>query len=402
MTPSALLRLLDDELPDAIRLRHRLHAIPEPGGAEARTCAVIAEHLPQRHRVVAGTGMIVRVGAGGEPAIGVRAELDGLPMTERTGAAYASDNGHMHACGHDVHLAALVALVRAARRTALPAPLVAIFQPCEERHPSGAVALLRDGELEAEAVESVVAVHVHPDLPWGAIGADPGTVNAAADAIRIDVEGRGGHAAYPHRTRDPVLALSQLVVALHGLVGRRVDPVHGATLTVGAVHAGTAENVIPGAGHALVTVRALDAADQRELRAAVRECAEHVAAAHGCTARLTFTKSEPPLVNDPALAEAARRRAAAAGFALAPAWHSCGGDDFAHYGTARPTLMAFVGLGGAPGFTHAGLHDPRFLPPDEAVAACARAQALAYAAALSVRSGTPAGGTSAWSRPASP
>ncbi|MFE3449413.1 M20 family metallopeptidase [Nonomuraea sp. NPDC059194] len=402
MTLSALLRLLDDELPDAIRLRHRLHAVPEPGGAEAETCAVIAEHLPLPHRVVAGTGMLVRVGRDGEPAIGVRAELDGLPLTERTGAAFASANGHMHACGHDVHLAALVALVRAARRTELPAPLVAIFQPCEERHPSGAVALLRDGELEAEAVESVVAVHVHPDLPWGTIGADPGTVNAAADAIRIDVEGRGGHAAYPHRTRDPVLALSQLVVALHGLVGRRIDPVHGATLTVGAVHAGTAENVIPGAGHALVTVRALDPADQHELRLAVRECAEHVAAAHGCTARLTFTKSEPPLVNDPALAEAARRRAAAAGFALAPAWHSCGGDDFAHYGTARPTLMAFVGLGGAPGFTHAGLHDPRFLPPDEAVAACARAQALAYVAALSARSGTPAGGTSAWSRPASP
>ncbi|MEV0583383.1 amidohydrolase [Nonomuraea sp. NPDC050310] len=383
MTLAALLHALDDEIPRALDLRHRLHACPELGGEEHRTAALIAGELPG-HRVVAGTGLLARVGAAG-PAVALRAELDGLAMTEATGAAFAAANGHMHACGHDVHAAALAAVVRAAARVAvrdgLPAPLVALFQPCEERHPSGAVAVLRAGELAAEQVASVSAVHVHPDLPWGSLGAEPGTVNAAADAVLVEIEGSGGHAAYPHRTRDPVLALCQTVVALHTLVGRRLDPVEGGTLSVGMVAAGHTENVIPGLAQARLTIRSMTEADQAALRQAVWETVEHVAAAHGCRARLTVTKSEPPLVNDPALTEEVRRGLPAAGFAAAPPWRSCGGDDFAHYGGKLPTLMIFAGLRGAPGFARAGLHEPTFLPPDAAVGAVARALALAYTAA---------------------
>ncbi|MFA1550932.1 M20 family metallopeptidase [Actinomadura chokoriensis] len=378
---SDLLRVLDEELPAAVKLRHRLHAVPELGAHEHATIALVEGDLPVTGAPFAGTGRLASTGLPGRGAVWVRAELDGLAIAERTGSPHAAANGHMHACGHDVHLAALTALVRAAHRMrdVLPARLVAVFQPSEERSPSGALALVNEPALGA-GVRAAVAAHVHPDLPWGGLGIEPGPVNAAADAVHIVVEGAGGHAAYPHRATDPVLAMAHLVVGLHGLVGRRVDPVRAATLTVGSVRAGSAENVIPGRAEVMATVRALDEDDQDRLRRAVAGMAEHIAAAHGCTAALTFPKSEPALVNDAGLARAARELAEPAGFAIAPPWKSCGGDDFAHYRAVCPALMIFVGLDGAPGFTRVPLHRPTFLPPDEAVRAVARALAVGYVA----------------------
>ncbi|WP_230421026.1 M20 metallopeptidase family protein [Actinomadura soli] len=376
-----LLDLLDDELPAAMELRHRLHAVPELGAQEHATIALVEARLPVPGTPFAGTGRLVSFGPAGRDAVWVRAELDGLAIEERTGSPHAAANGRMHACGHDVHLAALTALVRAAHRVrdALPARLVAVFQPSEERSPSGALALVGDPGLAA-GVTAAVAAHVHPDLPWDGLGIEPGAVNAAAAAVHIVIEGAGGHAAYPHLAADPVLPLAHLVVALHGLVGRRVDPVRGATLTVGSVRAGAAENVIPGRAEALATIRALDEDDQDRLRRAVTEMAGHIAAAHGCTATLAFPKSEPALVNDERLARTARALAQRAGFGIAPPWKSCGGDDFAHYRAVCPALMIFVGLRGAPGFEPVPLHRPTFLPPDESVRAVARALAVGYVA----------------------
>lgn len=373
---------MDTELPQAVEVRHALHAVPEIGYQEVETSRLIAAALPVRGDPLETTGLLALVGSDEVPAIGVRAELDGLPMTEMTGASFAARNGCMHACGHDVHLAALVALVRAAHRMrdALPAPLLAIFQPSEERHPSGALELTRGPRLRG-AVRAVVAAHLHPDLAWGTVGAEPGVVNAAADAAVIVVEGVGGHGAYPHRTRDPVLALAHVVVALHSVVGRRIDPIHGAALSVGMMSAGSAENLIPERAEARATVRALDVDDQRTLREAVRSTVDGVAGAFGCSATVTFTKSEPPLVNDDTLAASVRELATESGLRVAPPWRSCGGDDFAHYREIAPTMMVFVGLDGAVGFRPVPLHHPRFLAPDEAVAMVARAQALAYVAA---------------------
>ncbi|WP_166462927.1 M20 metallopeptidase family protein [Amycolatopsis acidicola] len=372
-----LLRLVDDELPSAIALRERLHAVPESGFREVRTAELIAAALPAEPRPVAGTGLVSRIG--GPRGVLVRAELDGLEIPEETGAPFASTNGHMHACGHDVHSAALVALTRAVHRMRdeLPAPFTAVFQPSEERHPSGALALL---EEFTEGFDAVVAAHLHPLLAWGSIGVEPGAVNAASDAVEIVLDGVGGHGAYPHLTSDPVLALAQVVVALHTLVGRRVDPTHAAVLTVGKIEAGTSENVIPPRARAWATLRALDADDQATLREAVVSTIEAVARAHGCTATVRFTKSEPPLVNDDSLASLAAALAPAAGLAVAAPWRSCGGDDFAHLHRLGPALMAFVGLRDAPGFRPRPLHHPEFLPPAEAVGAVAWTQAVGYLA----------------------
>jgi amidohydrolase len=376
-----LMMLLHEEIPAAVGLRRELHALPELGGEEHKTIGLVADMLPVQGKSFAGTGLVAGLGPAGTEAVWVRAELDGLEVEERTGASYAATGGLMHACGHDVHLAALVALVRAANRlqSGLPARLVAVFQPSEERHPSGARVLVNDPSM-TQGVKAAVAAHVHPDLPWGTIGAEPGTVNASCDAAHILVKGTAGHAAYPHRTADPVLALAHVIVGLHGIVGRRVDPIHPATLTVGSIRAGTTENVIPEIAEARVTLRSFDETDQATLRAAVEQMVAHVSIAHGCTATTEFTKSEPALVNDEHLTQAAQALATHAGFLVAPPWRSCGGDDFAHYGTICPSLMVFVGLQGAPDFRPASLHQPDFLPPDHAVGAVARALALAYVA----------------------
>jgi amidohydrolase len=379
-----LLDLLTEELSQAIELRERLHAMPEPSHKERVTAHLVAQVLGAGGvESVARTGLLARVGPPGE-AVAVRAELDALPIEEETGASFAATNGFMHACGHDVHMAALAALFRAAGGAAesLPKSLVALLQPSEEAYPAGADLIVREGVL-AEGTGAVVAVHVHPEVPWGSVSVEAGPVNASSDNLRIVLEGSGGHGAYPHRAHDPILALSHVVVALQALVSRRLDPMHAAVFSVGWVRAGSAENVIPGTAEAGGTLRALDPEDREPLRKMAHEIVAHTAQAHGCTARVEVTEGEPATVNDPALAEAARSLLPEAGLEVGPAMRSCGSDDFGFYGLTSPTLMMFVGLRGAPGTPNVPLHHPRFLPTGEAVGAVARAQAVAFVAAAS-------------------
>jgi len=377
-----LLDSLGEELPQAIELRERLHAVPEPSHEEQASARLVAEALGvQDVQSVARTGLLARVGPPGE-AVAVRAELDALPIEEETGASFAATNGFMHACGHDVHMAALAALFRAAGRIegSLPKPLIAFFQPSEEAYPSGADLVVREGVL-AEQTGAVVAAHLHPDVPWGSVSVEPGPVNASSDNLRIIVEGSGGHGAYPHRAHDPILALSHSIVALQSLVSRRLNPMRAAVFSVGWLRAGSTENVIPDAAEAGGTLRALDPADRQPLRKMASEIVENTARAHGCAARVEVTEGEPATVNDPALAEAALTLLPEAGFEPALAMRSCGSDDFGFYGKTSPTLMLFVGLEGAPDTPNVPLHHPQFLPTGEAVGAVARAQAVGFAAA---------------------
>jgi amidohydrolase len=376
-----LLRGIERELPAAVELRRLLHASPELAHAERQTAASVARELPTPSTVVAGTGRIARIGPPEGPAVAVRAELDGLPVRERTGAPFQASGGAMHACGHDVHMAALVALARAAHELAeeLPAPLLAIFQPSEEAYPSGAEELAR-GELAALAPAAVVAAHVHPELPWQSVALDTGAVNASSDSVEILVEGEPSHGSYPHHGRDPILALAQIVVALHAQVGRRIDPLAPAALNVGVVEGGEAENVIPSRARARASLRAHRPQDRLALRELVEEVVAGVAAVHGCRASVELIAGEPALENDAAIVAAARELLPVAGLRAAPAWRSCGSDDFAFFGALAPLAMAFVGLDGAEGFDPRPLHHPELLPPDEAVGAVARVQAVLYLA----------------------
>jgi amidohydrolase len=377
-----LLAGIERELPRGIELRRRLHSQPELSHHEQQTAATVAAELPAPSVTVAETGRMVRVGPAAGAPVAVRAELDALPIAERTDAPFAAAGEAMHACGHDVHMAALVCLTRAAGELGgeLRVPLLAVFQPSEETYPSGAEQLAA-GELAAQAPAAVVAAHVHPELPWGTLALDPGAVNASSDSVEITVEGEPTHGAYPHHGRDPILAIAEIVLSLHAQVARRIDPHGPAVLTVGVLEGGSTENVIPARARARATLRAHRPEDRAILRRMVEQVVAGIAAAHGCRASVTLEPGEPALENDARIIARARELLAAAGLAPAPQWRSCGSDDFAFYAPLAPLAMGFVGLDGAEGFDSRPLHHPEFLPPDGAVAAVARAQAVLYVAA---------------------
>lgn len=373
----ALREAVEDELATAIELRHELHANPELSGSEWDTSARVSRAIGIDGTVVAGTGRIIRVGEPDGPSVGVRAELDALPITEHSVAPYASTNGLMHACGHDVHLAALVALVRAAERVHLPVPMVAIFQPREEEPPSGARDIVAEKVLHEHDVRAVVAAHVQPLLRQSEAAATPGAVNAAADQIEIVVTGRGGHGGYPHLIDDPVVALAQVIIALQQVVSRRVDPLHPTVLTIGSLRAGTAANVVPDHARATGTLRVLDETDRASLHREIVRIVEGVAGALGCRGEVRVHEGEPALVNDAALARDAERHLEHLAFRAAPSLRSCGADDFAYYREVAPSLMMFVGVGSG---SAPGLHHPAFLPDDGAVRDVALALLAGYQA----------------------
>lgn len=393
MSPGELLReALRAELPAAGKLRRELHAQPCLSGKEGPTLKRVLDALPGGLvEYVAGTGAVIRIGGPG-PAVGVRGELDALPIAERTSVRWAATNGAMHACGHDVHLAALVALARAVskvraivdegvdspERTAYwswdaVAPLVVVLQPREETYPSGAFDVVESGVLDRHQVRAMIGAHVQPVLASGVMSCTPGAVNASADEFELTVRGAEGHAAYPHLARDPVVAMSQIIVAAQQLVSRAADPMVPTVVTFGMVNAGTAPNAIPGEAVARGTLRTMSEPWRRILHDRFTQVAEDVARAHGCHGEVRVLRGEPVLANDAALAVQSGELLRHQGWTVTEELRSCGADDFAAYASVMPSLMMFVGVD-----TGAGLHSPDFLPREDAVAATAEALLAGY------------------------
>ena len=185
-------------LSDVVELRKQIHSSPFVSGEEQPTTDLMIETMSVRLEPVAQTGAVGRIGPTEGASIGIRGELDALPVTEETGVEWSSTNDAMHACGHDVHLAALAGVIRAAKNLDLPYGLVPILQPREETYPSGALDIAESGKLQQLGVRHVIGAHVHPSIPTGAVAAGSGFVNAAAGEIAISVTGKGGHGAYPH------------------------------------------------------------------------------------------------------------------------------------------------------------------------------------------------------------
>jgi amidohydrolase len=369
------------ELPAATELRHRVHADPRLSGDEEDTTKVVVAALGAGDGVPAAkTGRAILIGGpstGG--AIALRAELDALPVTERTGVPWASESSVMHACGHDVHLAALVAVCRAAAEIELPKPILALFQPREETSPSGAYDVVGSGLLDEYGVGEVIGAHVQPRVAAGMVSAAAGPINASTDEFEIVVTGQGGHAGYPHVLRDPILALSQIVVGLQQIASRRIDPVFGAVCSIGRIHAGTTANVVPREASALGSLRLMRASDRDEALRALHDVVYGIAQAHGCAAEVRVMPCEPVLYNDSALAAGAQAWLTRGGITVDTEFQSFGADDFAHYCGVTRGLMMFVGLGDTAGAQ--SLHDERFLPRDSAIELVAKAFIAGYLAA---------------------
>ena len=304
MNPIPVLPVVRAIEPEMVALRQQIHAWPELGFEEHRTAALVADQLQawgyEVHRGVGGTGVVATMRLGqGTRRLGLRADLDALPMTETTGLPYASRNpGRMHACGHDGHTATLLATARVlAYAKGFDGTLVLIFQPAEEGL-GGAQRMLDDGLFERFPCDRLYAFHNAPGYPAGMLGFRSGVMYSSSDTAILTVHGMGGHGAIPHKAVDPILAASHLVIALQSIVSREVDPGEMAIITVGAFLAGDAPNVIPASAELRVTVRARSEAVRAQLRDRITAVAQAQAAVHGARAQVDYRWRYPVTMND--------------------------------------------------------------------------------------------------------
>ncbi len=369
---------LQRHLPAAVALRRTIHADPRISGDERATTKLMVEAIGSEGEWVE-EGMVFRFGDPQGGAIAIRAELDALPIPERTGVSWASTSGISHVCGHDVHLAALSAVIHTLRDVGFDVPLVAVLQPREETLPCGAADMVGSSSLLRHDIRAFLGVHLQPRLPDGEISAAAGAVNASSDEVSIVLHGRPSHGAYPQLSRDPVVASSALIQALQHLVSRRSDPMNPTVLTLGMVQGGSSYNAIPSEVRLKGMVRTFDMDFRGDLENMIQQVCKGIAMAYDCTADVTYEFGEPVMMNDPILSEVVTESLVASGHVNGVELRSCGADDFAFYGTRFPALMIFAGTGDGDPNTP-GLHHPQFLPPDAAVEQVARVMLTAYAA----------------------
>ncbi|HXW77407.1 MAG TPA: M20 family metallopeptidase [Candidatus Eremiobacteraceae bacterium] len=343
--PSALMH-------DVIAVRRDLHRHPELGFEEVRTARIVADRLTR-------LGYEVRTGVGQTGVVGVlhtgrpgktillRADMDALPILEQSEVEFASVNdGKMHACGHDGHVAILLGAAQliADRRAELCGTIVLCFQPAEEGK-GGAKAMIEDGVLDSPRVDRVYGLHLLSQAPSGVIRVRPGPVMASSDSIEITVRGRGGHGAAPHETVDPIVTAAQFINGVQTVVSRKVEPIEPAVVTIGAISGGTIHNVIPDEVRLLGTVRSFSAdvrrAMQPRIEAVLRGCCE----AQGATYDLNYIWRYPVTANDPVEAAYVRELAkktvgAERSQEMTP---TMGAEDFSYMLEQRPGCFFFLG-----------------------------------------------------------
>jgi len=353
--------------------RRDFHAHPELRYDVHRTAGAVAEKLKSFgcDEVVPGIGRtgvvgIIRGRKSGNKVIGLRADMDALPLEEETGLHYKSTvPGKMHACGHDGHTAMLLGAAKYLAETRnFAGTAVVIFQPAEEGG-AGALAMVKDGLISRFGIQEVYGMHNYPGLPIGEFAIRPGPIMAAADHLQIEIEGKGGHAARPHLSIDTILVGAQMINQLQSIVARNIDPLESAVISVCMFQAGHTDNVIP--QHALLrgTARSLTKEVRELLHKRIGEVVEGTARLYGASAKITYTNGYPVVVNHE------RQTAFAADVAREIAGENkvdievppvMGAEDFAFMLQERPGAFIFVGNGDS-----AGLHHPAYDFNDETI-----------------------------------
>lgn len=355
------------ELAEVVALRRAIHAEPEVGlhcPLTTQKVKAALAGLPLEYREGPSTTGLIAIlrGGGNGRTVLLRGDMDALPMTEETGLPFASTiPGAMHACGHDTHTAMLVGAARAlsARRDSLPGTVVFMFQPGEEGY-HGARHVIADGLLDDPKPDAAFALHIEPTTPAGLVISRPGPLLASTDSFNITIKGKGGHAAMPHGTIDPIPVAAEIVMALQAYIARRIEVSDPAVLSVTKIEAGSAYNIVPGEARMIGTLRTLSNATREKARAGLRRVVEGIAAAHECTAELRIDEGYPVTQNDPRAVELIRSVAEDGGYRHMPA-PIMGGEDFSYVLQELPGAMAFLGVA-APGSDHATnppLHNTR-------------------------------------------
>lgn len=358
--------------------RQYLHQNPELSFQEYKTAQfvseILEEHQIEHQKGIASTGIVALI-KGKNPelrCIALRADMDALPIQELGNKLYQSKNeGVMHACGHDFHTTSLlgVALVLNQLKEQFEGSIKLIFQPSEEKLPSGAAAMIAEGVLENPKVDYILGQHVSPELTTGTFGFCSGQFMASADEIYLTVKGKGGHAAFPHLLNDTVLAASQIIVNMQQVVSRKRSPFQAAVLSFGKVEALGATNIIPNEVAIAGTLRALDETFRKDAHRWIYEIAIHTAESFGCICDVDIKIGNPSLFNDVTVT--------ANKMNLAKEYHSTieivnlpprmGGEDFAWYSQEIPALFYRVGTGNTEKNTTNGLHTPQFDVDDDAL-----------------------------------
>ena len=353
--------------------RRDIHAHPELQYDVHRTAASVADKLKSFgcDEVVTGLGRtgvvgVIRGRKDGGKVVGLRADMDALPIEEATNLAYKSTvPGKMHACGHDGHTAMLLGAAKYLADTRnFAGTAVMIFQPAEEGG-AGAKAMLRDGLLDRFGIQEVFGMHNYPGMPVGEFAIRPGPMMASTNSILINLEGKGTHAAFPHMGVDTVLVGAQIVNTLQSIVARNVDPLDAAVISITVFQAGEADNVIPQYAKLRGTVRCLSAKVREQLRERVRDVVEGTARLHGATANLTYRTGYPILVNDEgrtAFATSIADEIAGKDKVNRDPPPLMGAEDFAYMLEERPGAFIYVGNGDS-----AMLHHPAYDFNDDAI-----------------------------------
>ncbi|NBT30763.1 MAG: amidohydrolase [Rhodobacteraceae bacterium] len=345
--------------------RRHLHQNPELALDCPQTAAFVVERLrefgvDEIHEGIAKTGVVAIInGQGAGPTVGLRADMDALPMSEITGLPYASANaGKMHACGHDGHTTMLLGAAKYLAETRNFRGRVAlIFQPAEEAI-GGARIMVEEGVLDRFDIDEVYALHNAPGTPVGHFYTTPGPIMAAVDTFHIDITGRGGHGAMPHETIDPVVAACGMVTAIQTIVSRNHYALQDLVVSVTQIHTGTVDNVIPETAYINGTVRTFDKGVQDMVIRRMEEIVAGQAAAYGVKAELRYEVGYPATINDPHRTEFAAevaREISGDAAVEANGGREMGAEDFAYFLEHRPGAYLFVGNGDT-----AGLHHPKF------------------------------------------
>ncbi|WP_419897707.1 M20 aminoacylase family protein [Roseomonas sp. USHLN139] len=367
MPVPAPIAALKDEITE---WRRDFHAHPEIGFEEVRTSGIVAEKLEswgiEVHRGIGRTGVVgvLRGSRPGNRSIGLRADMDALPMPELNDIPHRSQNaGKMHACGHDGHTAMLLGTAKHLAATRDFAGTVHfIFQPAEEGL-TGALAMVEDGLFQRFPCDAVYGIHNLPTLPLGTVAVRPGTVLAAVDYFAIRLKGRSSHGAEPHRGLDPLPAATQLYAALQSLVSRRVDPHGTAVISVGQFHAGTSDIVIPEMVEMRGTIRTLLPEVRAEMDRLFHQAVAGTAAAHGVEVELDYRRSYPPTINTP---EQAALAAAAAASVVGEAAIKgdfpslTAGEDFSYMLQNAPGAFLLIGQAGESETSRTAVHNGRY------------------------------------------
>lgn len=356
---------------DLIATRRAFHKIPEPGFQEVKTQALILDTLkrmPHQERMAIRTwrtGVIVRItGTNPRRTIGYRADIDGLPISEETGYPFRSEHeGYMHACGHDFHMTIALGAIERWLTEPPQDDVVVLFQPAEEG-PGGAVPMMASSVFQEWKPDKIFALHIAPEYPTGVVAVREGLLFANTSELFIDFRGKGGHAAYPHTANDMVVAASHFVTALQSIVSRRVDPLDAAVVTIGKISGGTKQNIIAETARLEGTIRALKPETMAGIKREIEAFAEGFSTAFGCDISIDYGSNYYQVYNEPEETKRFIEYCRQAGRPVVECEAAMTGEDFGYFLKQIPGFMFWLGVE-----SEAGLHHPKLMPDERALAA---------------------------------